>query len=75
MTIALAVASSSRGHHFPRSDSTVAAAQYIVLDPTNYVQNVLTAARELQQADNEIQGLTNQAQNIAFNVQEALAKR
>lgn len=38
-----------------------ASAQYIVFDPTNYVQNVLTAARELQQVDNEIQSLTNQA--------------
>nr|WP_295741077.1 P-type conjugative transfer protein TrbJ [uncultured Acidocella sp.] len=38
-----------------------AAAQWIVFDPTNYVQNVLTAARELQQVDNQIQMLTNQA--------------
>ena len=41
-----------------------ACAQWIVFDPTNYVQNVLTAARELQQVDNEIQGLTNQAQML-----------
>ena len=39
-------------------------AQWIVFDPTNYVQNVLTAARELQQVDNEIQGLTNQAEML-----------
>ena len=39
-------------------------AQWIVFDPTNYAQNVLTAARELQQVDNEIQGLTNQAQML-----------
>ena len=38
-----------------------ASAQWIVFDPTNYVQNVLTAARELQQVDNQIQMLTNQA--------------
>jgi type IV secretion system protein TrbJ len=36
-------------------------AQWIVFDPTNYAQNVLTAARELQQVNNEIQMLENQA--------------
>jgi type IV secretion system protein TrbJ len=36
-------------------------AQWIVFDPTNFSQNVLTAARELQQVDNEVQGLENQA--------------
>ena len=41
--------------------SAPARAQWIVFDPTNYAQNVLTAARELQQVNNEIQGLENQA--------------
>ncbi len=41
--------------------SAPASAQWIVFDPTNYAQNVLTAARELQQVNNEIQGLENQA--------------
>ena len=36
-------------------------AQWIVYDPTNFSQNVLTAARELQQVNNQIQGLENQA--------------
>jgi P-type conjugative transfer protein TrbJ len=36
----------------------------IVFDPTNYAQNVLTAARELQQVNNEIQSLTNQATSL-----------
>ena len=36
-------------------------AEWIVFDPTNFSQNVLTAARELQQVDNEIQSLENQA--------------
>jgi len=36
-------------------------AQWIVYDPTNFSQNVLTAARELQQVSNQIQMLTNQA--------------
>ncbi len=36
-------------------------AQWIVFDPTNFSQNVLTAARELQQINNEIQSLENQA--------------
>ena len=35
--------------------------EWIVFDPNNYVQNVLTAARELQQINNQIQSLENQA--------------
>ncbi|MCS3764844.1 P-type conjugative transfer protein TrbJ [Bradyrhizobium centrosematis] len=34
----------------PREDK----AQWIVFDPNNYVQNVLTAARELQQINHQI---------------------
>jgi P-type conjugative transfer protein TrbJ len=49
-----------------------AAAQYIVFDPTNYAQNVLTAARELQQVNNEIQSLENQA-NMLINQAKNLA--
>ena len=41
--------------------SVPADAQWIVYDPTNFSQNVLTAARELQQVNNEIQSLENQA--------------
>ena len=47
-------------------------AQLIVFDPNNYAQNVLTAARELQQINNQItllqnqtQMLINQAKNLA----------
>ena len=47
-------------------------AQWIVFDPTNYSQNVLTAARALEQVNNQIQSLeneakmlTNQAKNLA----------
>jgi type IV secretion system protein TrbJ len=36
----------------------------IVFDPTNYAQNLLTAARELQQVNNEIQSLQNQATSL-----------
>ena len=36
----------------------------IVFDPTNYAQNVMTAARELQQVNNEIQSLENQATSL-----------
>jgi type IV secretion system protein TrbJ len=43
------------------SESLPALAQYIVYDPTNFSQNVLTAARELQQVNNEIQSLENEA--------------
>jgi len=35
-----------------------------VFDPTNYAQNVLTAARELQQVNNQIQMLENQATSL-----------
>jgi P-type conjugative transfer protein TrbJ len=44
--------------------SVPAQAQWIVFDPTNYAQNVLTAARELQQVNNEIQSLENQATSL-----------
>jgi P-type conjugative transfer protein TrbJ len=49
-----------------------ASAQLTVYDPTNYAQNVLQAARALQQINNQItslqneaQGLINQARNLA----------
>src|SRR6201985_1226340 len=41
-----------------------ASAQLIVLDPNNYAQNVLTAARALQQINNQIVSLQNQAQML-----------
>ena len=41
-----------------------ASAQWIVYDPTNFSQNVLTAARELQQINNQIRMLTNQATSL-----------
>jgi len=37
----------------------------IVFDPTNFSQNVLTAARSLQQIENQIASLQNQAQMLA----------
>ena len=39
-------------------------AQMIVFDPSNFSQNVLTAARELQQVTNQITSLQNQAQML-----------
>jgi P-type conjugative transfer protein TrbJ len=36
----------------------------IVFDPSNYSQNILTAARTLQQINNQIQMLQNQAQSL-----------
>lgn len=44
--------------------STPAHAQLIVKDPTNYAQNVLQAARALDQINNQIQSLTNEAQML-----------
>jgi len=39
-------------------------AQLVVFDPSNFSQNVLTAARELQQVTNQITSLQNQAQML-----------
>lgn len=36
----------------------------VVYDPTNYAQNVLQAARALQQINNQIRSLTNEAQSL-----------
>ena len=41
-----------------------ASAQLIVFDPNNYAQNVATAARELQQINNQITSLQNQTQML-----------
>ncbi|MBA7686185.1 hypothetical protein ES703_94626 [subsurface metagenome] len=38
--------------------------QLVVFDPNNYAQNVLTAARALQQINNQIASLQNQAQML-----------
>lgn len=46
--------------------SVPASAQFggIVYDPTNYAQNVLTAARSLEQINNQIQQIQNQATSL-----------
>jgi P-type conjugative transfer protein TrbJ len=41
-----------------------ASAQLTVFDPSNYSQNLLTAARTLQQVNNQIKALQNQAQSL-----------
>ena len=41
-----------------------ASAQWTVFDPYNYSQNILTAARSLQQVNNQIRSLQNQAQSL-----------
>lgn len=41
-----------------------ATAQYVVYDPSNYAQNVLQAARALQQVTNQITSLQNEAQML-----------
>ena len=43
---------------------TPAAAQWVVYDPTNYVQNVLSAVRARKQINNQIQSLQNEAQML-----------
>lgn len=56
-------------------------AQLTVFDPTNFSQNVLIAARELQQVNNQIQSLKNQtislinqARNLASQPYSSLAQ-
>ena len=49
---------------YPGLDAPPAAAQAIVFDPSNFSQNVLTAARELQQVTNQITSLQNEAQML-----------
>lgn len=44
--------------------SAPASAQISVFDPTNYRQNLLTAARTLQQINNQIRSLQNEAQML-----------
>ena len=39
-------------------------AQWTVFDPSNFSQNVLTAARTLQQINNQITSLQNEAQGL-----------
>jgi P-type conjugative transfer protein TrbJ len=46
------------------SVATPSSAQVVVFDPNNYAQNVLTAARALQQINNQIMSLQNQAQML-----------
>jgi P-type conjugative transfer protein TrbJ len=45
-------------------DSRGSQAQLVVFDPSNYAQNVLIAARALQQINNQIVSLQNQAQML-----------
>lgn len=44
--------------------SSAVRAQVVVFDPKSYVQDVLTAARQLQQINNQIVSLQNQAQML-----------
>ncbi|NIJ35161.1 P-type conjugative transfer protein TrbJ [Sphingomonas oligoaromativorans] len=46
------------------STTTPARAQFTVFDPSNYSQNILMAARTLQQINNQIRMLQNQAQSL-----------
>jgi P-type conjugative transfer protein TrbJ len=50
-----------------------AAAQFTVFDPSNYSQNLLTAARSLQQINHQIQSLQNEA-TMLINQAKNLAR-
>lgn len=53
--------------------ATPAHAQITVFDPGNYSQNILTAARTLQQINNQIQSLQNEA-NMLLNQAKNLSR-
>jgi P-type conjugative transfer protein TrbJ len=42
-----------------------AQAQWVVVDPTNLAQNILTAANTLEQINNQVEQLQNEAQMLA----------
>ena len=44
--------------------ATAVQAQWVVIDPTNLVQNTLTAIRTLEQINNQIKQLQNEAQML-----------
>ena len=44
--------------------TATAHAQWVVVDPTNLVQNTLTAIRTLEQINNQIKQLQNEAQML-----------
>jgi P-type conjugative transfer protein TrbJ len=58
----LAIAASATA--LAAAGATAVRAQMTVFDPASYAQNVLTAARELQQVQHEITSLQNQAQML-----------
>src|SRR3546814_11524391 len=51
-----------------------ASAQWIVYDPTNYVQNVLSAARALEQINNQITSLQNEATMLIKSEERRVGK-
>lgn len=59
--VATALALGSAGSLGMALYASPASAQITVFDPSNYSQNLLTAARTLQQINNQIQSLQNQA--------------
>ena len=50
-----------------------ASAQAIVFDPSNYSQNILTAARALEQINNQLRSLENQAQLLINSTKNVTA--
>ena len=59
----LASGDGSLGHAFSSLNSRLIA-QLTVFDPTNYAQNVMTAANTLQQINNQITSLQNEARML-----------
>lgn len=62
--VAATLAASSLGALVMAVHTSPAFAQLTVFDPTNYSQNLLTAARTLSQINNQIQSLQNEATMI-----------
>ena len=46
------------------SAAPIAHAQWVVIDPSNLMQNVMTAARSLEQINNQIRQIQNQAKSL-----------
>jgi P-type conjugative transfer protein TrbJ len=60
----LAVSGLALALSLPLSPISPARAQFVVFDPSNYAQNVLTAAHTLQQINNQITSLQNQTRSL-----------
>lgn len=69
--IALVIAASSAGFYAPPAEAVFGVGD-VVIDPTNLVQNILTALNTLEQINNQVKQLQNEAEML-INQAEDLA--